>query len=71
MTGTWGHAGTRCRIKAGWEGAGREGDAVCYFDEPARLGQQWTVVLWDDQDDPDCFKSAGLEIKRLNESQFK
>lgn len=70
MTGTWGIGGVRCRIKSGWEGVGREGDAISYFDHE-RLGQQWTVVLWDDEDDPDCFKSVGLEIKQLGETVFK
>lgn len=61
--GSWGHSGTRCKIKAGWEGAGREGEAFGFFTHK-RLGQEWIVVLWDDEDDPDCFKAAGLLIKR-------
>ena len=69
MTGTWGHSGTRCKIKQGFIGAGREGDAICYFDHE-RLGRPWIVVIWDDEEDPDCFKSAGLLIKRLGETSF-
>ena len=62
MTGTWSYAGTRCKIKPGWEGAGREGQAISYFDES--FGQVWIAVHWDDEDDPDCFKATGLLIKR-------
>lgn len=55
--------GERCRVKNGWLRAGREG---LYFatiaDEP--LGQPWAVVLWDGEEDPDCFKAAGLEVVR-------
>ncbi len=61
--GTWGHSGTRCRIKQGWAGEGREGEAICFITHK-KLGQEWIVVIWDDEDDPDCFKSAGLQIKR-------
>lgn len=25
-------------------------------------GQEWGVVLWNDREDPDCFKMAGLVI---------
>jgi len=28
------------------------------------LGQSWTVVKWDDKDDPETFKTAGLEAGR-------
>lgn len=68
MIGTFGCEKTRCRIKQGWEGAGREGDAICYFDH---LGQEWTVVIWDDEVDPGCLKSAGLEIKTLHDAEFR
>ena len=50
--------GERVRIRAGWGGGGREG---------MRLGpdvyvrQEWTPVLWDDEEDPDWHKAAGLE----------
>ena len=52
----------RCRIKAGWLEAGREGHLLCFVTHP-RVGQTWAVVMWDDEEDPDCFKAAGLEIK--------
>jgi len=51
---------SRVRIKKGWEGAGRAG---------TRLGldvfveQGWAPVLWDDEEDPTFFKSAGLAEK--------
>lgn len=70
MTGTWGHEGTRCKIKSGWVDAGKEGDAISYFDHP-RLGQHWVVVVWDNEEDPDCFKAAGLLIKRSEETAFR
>lgn len=63
MVGTWGTAGVRCKIKQGREGAGRTGEALCYF-EHSKIGQRWLLVLWDDEDDPDCFKAAGLRIMR-------
>lgn len=68
--GTWGHAGVRCRIKKGWEGAGREGDALNFFNHK-RLGQDWITLIWDDEEDPDCFKAAGLQIKRWEDAAFK
>lgn len=70
VTGTWSHCGTRCKIKPGWEGAEREGDAISYFDHE-RLGQQWIVVIWDDEEDPDCFKAAGLLVKQLGETKWE
>ncbi len=47
----------RVRIKAGWEGAGREGTllAVVYVD------QYWSGVKWDDEEDPDWHKTSALE----------
>lgn len=58
--GLRGSASVRVTIKKGWEGAGRVG---------TRLGpdvfveQEWTPVLWDDEEDPDFFKARGLERK--------
>jgi len=55
----------RVRIKTGWEAAGRRGI------ELARVfaDQNWSVVLWDGDDDPDCFKSAGLESEQPEASR--
>jgi hypothetical protein len=70
MTGTWGYSGVRCKIKPGVFGAGREGDAIVYFDHK-RLGQHWITVLWDDEEDPECFKASCLLIKTLKDDKFK
>lgn len=48
-----------CRIKAGWEGADKEGQ---YFGRIAVNGTFWAIVLWNGDDDPELFKSAGLEV---------
>lgn len=69
MVGTWGHAGTRCRIKKGWVNEGKEGDAFCYF-QP-EFGQYWVVVQWDDEEDPDLHKAAGLEILRVGDEHWQ
>lgn len=46
-------------IKQGWENAGRRGLVIGLVS----LGQDWVGVLWADEDDePDWFKAAGLEI---------
>lgn len=48
------------RIRDGWEGAGRLGRLLT----TVWAEQTWAVVLWNDEEDPDCFKMAGLEILR-------
>jgi len=52
-----------CRIKEGWEDAGREGQ---YFGFMYFLDGKWAVVLWDDEDEPSFFKSDGIEVARTN-----
>jgi hypothetical protein len=47
----------RVKIKQGWEGAGREGTAFA----EAYVRQTWVMVHFDDEEDPDCHKSAALE----------
>lgn len=70
MSGTWG-SGARCKIAEGWDGAGREGEALCYV-QPSRQGAQtWIIVMWDDEDEPDLHKAAGLLIKRTGERTYK
>lgn len=69
MTGTWGTAGVRCRIKQGWVEAGREGDAFMYFDD--NKAQLWVALQWDDDDDPDLHKAAGIQIQRFNDSRWE
>ena len=46
----------RVCIHPAWKGAGRKGVilGVVYVE------QWWAVVKWDDEEDPDCFKLAGL-----------
>jgi hypothetical protein len=63
VSGTWGHSGTRCRIKKGWEGAGREGNAFVFFTD--NKDQSWIALQWDGEDDPDLHKADGLELKTL------
>jgi len=46
------------RLRDGWHGAGREGVVL---DDEVHVGQPWCPVLWDDEEDPDFHKSAGLE----------
>ena len=56
-----GMSDTRVRISANWMDAGKEGDLLA---GPIRdnKGQDWMVVQWDSQDDPDLHKAAGLEL---------
>ena len=51
----------RVRIRAGWMDAGKEGDLLAgpIWD---RKGQDWMVVQWDGDNDPDLHKAQGLEI---------
>ena len=47
----------RCRIKTGYEDAGKEGWCYGYLN----LNQCWAIVRWDGEPDPDLHKIAGLE----------
>ncbi len=49
----------RVRIKEGWGDAGKEGDFYCLINVGTQL---WAIVLWDGDEDPDCFKAQALEI---------
>jgi hypothetical protein len=45
------------RVREGWYKHSRTGvELARVFVE-----QWWSVVKWDDEDDPDCYKTAGLE----------
>ncbi len=55
MTKTW--TGKRVVIRKGWHGVGRQGTAV---GEPVFVLQDWLPVNWDDEEDPDFHKLAGL-----------
>ena len=67
--GTWSHSGTRCKIKPKWFDAGKEGEAFGFFDD--NKGQEWIVVHWDSEDDPDLHKASGLLIKRLGDKLWE
>ncbi len=51
--------GDRVVIASGWDGAGRLGVLAGpqFFFE-----QWWCPVKWDDDHDPEVYKSAGLEL---------
>ena len=49
----------RVRIKHGWEDAGRIGTVLRELKGPDGIG--WTVLVWDDDEDPTTFKTRGLE----------
>ena len=70
MIKSWGRAGMRCKIRPGWDEAGKEGDIICCV-QSDRMGQQWAVVQWDDEDDPDLFKASGLVVKHPEEKQWR
>lgn len=69
MTGTWGYANTRFRIKAGWHDAGREGVVFSYFTD--NKNQLWVVLQFDDDEDPDLHKAAGIQIRRRDGSEWE
>lgn len=50
---------TRCKVKEGYETAGRRGDLLRTIFTAGRL---WAVVLWNDQVEPDIFKAEGLLV---------
>ena len=47
-----------CRIKRGWDGAGRLGQ---FFGDMYIEGASWSIVLFSGDEDPSLFKSNGLE----------
>lgn len=65
MTGTWGTAGVRCRMKRGK----REGDAISYFKH--KSGRVWVVALWDGEERPVCEWGSSLLFKHLGDRTFK
>ena len=50
--------GTRIRIKKGWSEFGKVGTCL---GNTVFVEQEWIPVLWDNEDDPDFFKLAGIE----------
>lgn len=55
------HGTNRAQVRSGWLHAGRAGTKLT---EIVVNGQAWTGVLWDGDEDPDWFKSAGLEEEK-------
>lgn len=51
------HKDDKVVIRRGWEDEGQVGTVL---GEAVWAGQWWTPVLWDDADDPDFHKTAGL-----------
>jgi hypothetical protein len=49
------------RIRKGWYQAGRRGILFFTVGKNQYLGQEWAMVKWDDEDEPDCHKTSGLE----------
>ena len=50
-----------CRIAKGWDGAGKTGQ---YFGNFMIGNMCWAIVLWDNEEDPDMHKIAGIEINQ-------
>ena len=56
----------RVKVKDGWMDAGKEGRLV----GPAFVtdgGQAWAAILWDDEEDPDWHKTAGLIFEKRDQ----
>lgn len=70
MHGSFGHAGTKVKIRSGVEGAGRCGEMICYVRHDARGSQTWIVLVWDGEDEPDLFKANCLLFKHIGETLF-
>ncbi len=49
---------TRIRVKKGWYEFGKVGTCL---GNPVFVNQEWIPVLWDDEEDPEFFKLAGVE----------
>lgn len=52
----------KVRIKQGWSANWLGGRTGMTLGPDVMVEQWWTPVKWDDEDDPDWFKTAGLEI---------
>ena len=50
-----------CRIAKGWDKAGRTGQ---YFGNIMVNDTCWAIVLWDGDEDPDMYKTSGIEINK-------
>ncbi len=56
--GEFGPSCGKVRIKDGWDMAGRVGTRLGF---DVMCGQMWTPVLWEGEDDPDFYKTAGID----------
>ena len=56
----------RVEVRPGWGDEGQQGVALSGVIEVVACGQrqEWVVVLWDDEEDPDMHKLAGLRLSR-------
>lgn len=54
-------AGSRIRIRSGWDGAGCMG-TLLHGPIYDLKKQSWMCIQWDDDEDPELHKTAGLEI---------
>jgi hypothetical protein len=59
-------AAMRAKGKTGWDVEGR---SCTVLGEPVFVLQNWTPVLWDDEEDPTFVKSAALEIEETKPVQ--
>ncbi len=59
----------RVRIKKGWSDFGRIGKQI--GPRVTAHDQGWTPVIWDDDEDPDWHKTAGLEMEVTKEIPTK
>jgi hypothetical protein len=64
MYGSWGTAGTRCRMKRGK----REGEAVVYFQVDNTV---WVAVIWDNEVLPTNIRRAHMMFKPFGQRTFK
>lgn len=54
----------RIRVKKGWDREGLQGTLLHIVEKSDKIGQRWAVVLFDDDEDPELYKVAGLEIEQ-------
>ncbi len=50
-----------CRIREGWDEAGRTG-MLCVTLRLAKSIGSWSVVIWEGDDEPSLHKTAGIEL---------
>lgn len=51
-----------CRIAKGWLEFQFDSKIGWAFGEVTIDGTAWTIVVWEDEEDPNFFKSAGIEV---------